>query len=360
MLGVCGEISTIFYLSIKKLEIMSTNSSSPISGTGGKPDGSRQRIIAIAAVVIVALLGINAYLLVSNMNKGKANTTLGEQLTESEQLKADLEKQYYEALSELEGMRSSNEELNTLIDTQKEELRLQKDKIDGLLRTGGDLKKARAEIGTLTKQINQYVAEVNQLREENAQLTEDKQRLTEEKEILATDLEGERTVAAGLASEKAMLVSDKENLEKEKDFLAKKVNIASVIKATGIEVEGQKLRSSGKPVSKSNASNVEQLSICFNTTENIVAESGSETFFVRIVNPLGETLAIESMGSGVFTSNTNGDQIRYTQKKEVNYSQKADKVCTVWKPNQPFSKGTYEVEIYNKGHVAGKSTFRLR
>ncbi len=45
-------------------------------------------------------------------------------MTNQKQLKADLEQQYYQllALSELEGMRGSNEELNALIEQQKEEL----------------------------------------------------------------------------------------------------------------------------------------------------------------------------------------------------------------------------------------------
>merc|ERR1712137_961179 len=101
--------STSIFLT-KLIRIMTTDSSSP------KQDNSRQKLIAIAAVIIVALLGVNAFLIVNSMNKSKANKELTSQLDESEQLKAELEKQYYEALSELEEMRGSNEELNALIE----------------------------------------------------------------------------------------------------------------------------------------------------------------------------------------------------------------------------------------------------
>ena len=84
-----------------------TPTSTPI-----KKDNSKQRFIAIAAAAIVALLIINAILLVSYNKRGTENAQLTSQLDESEQLKAELQEQYYTALSELEEMRGSNEELN--------------------------------------------------------------------------------------------------------------------------------------------------------------------------------------------------------------------------------------------------------
>ena len=114
---------------------MATNnpkSTAPNPGTSGpgmqkKNDGSKQRIIAIAAVIILALLAVNIALLVGYNKKGAKANELSSMLDESEQLKVELEKQYYDALSELEEMRGSNEELNALIDQQKEELSQQKE-----------------------------------------------------------------------------------------------------------------------------------------------------------------------------------------------------------------------------------------
>ncbi|KAA3635570.1 MAG: hypothetical protein DWQ02_09670, partial [Bacteroidetes bacterium] len=74
----------------------------------------KQQTTAIAAVIAVVLLGLCTFLLVRNYNLSKQNELLTENYDESEQLKADLEQQYYEALSELESMRGSNEELNAL------------------------------------------------------------------------------------------------------------------------------------------------------------------------------------------------------------------------------------------------------
>lgn len=47
------------------------------------------------------------------------------ELIESTKVKADLEKTYYQALSDLEEMRGNNSELNAMIETQKTELKKQ-------------------------------------------------------------------------------------------------------------------------------------------------------------------------------------------------------------------------------------------
>lgn len=337
---------------------MTTNSPNP--NPSPKSDNSKQRLIAIAAVVIVALLAINAVLLFSYNKRGKANAQLTAQLDESDQLKAELEKQYYDALSELESMKGSNEELNALIEQQKEELTASKKRIDGLLVDSRNLAKARSEIGRLSAQVKQYVAEINQLREEVGMLAAENTNLTTQRDSLSTNLESERMMSAQLSSEKAMLVSEREQLSSTNEALSRKVNIASVVKVRDIEVDGQKTRKSGKAVTRRDADNVEQLQICFNTTANEIAEPGQEEFMVRVINPSGETMAIDNLGSGVFTSNATGEQVRYTLAKTINYDRKANNVCVMWAPGQTFQEGNYDIEIYNKGYLAGSTSMMLK
>ncbi len=338
----------------------STPNPVPPSG-GNKPEGkNKQRFTAIIAVTIVALLAVNAVLLASFFQRGKQNAELTTQLDESNEIRKQTEDQYQQALAELEEMRSSNEELNALIDQQKEELRLQKEKIDDLIANGQNLSAARTELRKLRNQVKGYVAELNQLREQNAALSSENANLTERNDSLNFDLETERMNNAQLSSERALLVSEKEELVDNNAELARKVSIASVIQVDNIEVAGQKERRSGKMVTRRNASNIDQLQICFNTEANEVAEPGNEYFLIRVINPQGETLAIDDYGSGVFTSQATGEQIRYTIQKEFAYDRTAGSMCTVWAPGQEFSEGTFKVEIYNKGFLAGTSEFTLK
>ncbi len=343
---------------------MATNSSNPTPSTPNpgpqKKEDSQQRlkIAAIATISVLAILCV--VLVISLVNKNNTNDELTYELNESEQLKAELEKQYYEALSEMEELRGSNEELNALIESQKADLKSAKDRIDVLLRDSKNLDQARREIRNLNAQVEQYLAEINQLRQENEELTARTAELSEQNSALTTNLDSARIRNMELSSTKAALVSEKEAIEADRARLAKKVNIASVIKVSGVEAEGLKVRNNGKTASRRSAKNVDQLQVCFNTTENQVAEPGFEQFHVRIVNPLGETVAVESMGSGVFTNNATGEQIRYTMIKEVDYDQDQQRLCMVWAPSQAFQEGKYEIEIYNKGYLAGTSSFELR
>lgn len=338
---------------------MTTNSSNS-NPTSSSPKPSKNNTIAIAAVIIVVLLGLSAFLGVRNFQLNNTKQELTADFEKTEELKVELEKQYYEALSELEEMRGSNEELNTLIEQQQEELKTQKDKIDGLLSDSRNYRAARKEMSNLKSQVEQYVAEINQLREENELLAANNTQLTEQNQTLNTDLESERMNSAQLTSERAILVSEKENLESERAVLAKKVDIASVIKVENIDAAGYKLRKSGKPVKKSNAKNVERIIVQFNTTDNAVAEQGTEFFHVRIINPLGETVAMEELGSGIFTNSATGEQIRYTMTAETEFSGTGDGVSIAWNPGQAFAKGNYEVEVYNKGYLAGSTSFQLK
>ncbi|MCB0584562.1 MAG: hypothetical protein KDD06_04445 [Phaeodactylibacter sp.] len=340
---------------------MATSSPSPTPTPGpGNQDKSQQQL-KVAAIVTIAILAILCIVLVANLvSKNKANNNLTYELNESEQLKAELEKQYYESLSELEELRGSNEELNALIEQQKSELKDSKERIEALLRDSRNLSQARKEIKNLTAQVEQYLAEINQLRQENEQLTARTAELSEENMALTTNLDSARVRNMELSSAKAALASEKDAIEQERSFLAKKVNIASVIKVNNLEASGMKIKNSGKAVSRGAAKNVDQIQVCFNTSVNEVAEAGNEQFLIRIISPLGETLAIEEMGSGIFTNNANGEQIRYTQSEEVDYNQNEQQVCTVWSPSQAFAEGNYKVEVYNKGYLAGSTTLNLK
>ena len=90
---------------------------------------SKSKFNAIIIAVIVGLLGITAFLLFYKVQQDRVNSELQQEVDEAGKLKLELEKQYYQALSELESMKTNNEELNALIDQQKQELEEEKNKI---------------------------------------------------------------------------------------------------------------------------------------------------------------------------------------------------------------------------------------
>jgi regulator of replication initiation timing len=313
-----------------------------------------QNFIAIAAVIGVLLLGIIGYLAYQNMQKSRQLETTMTDLDETQKLKAELETQYNQALTDLESQKTTNQELNAVIDQQKAELEQQKNKIAGLLQSKGSLDKARVEINNLKSQASQYLAQIEKLKSENEALAGENANLSTEKERLAADLQSKAAENEELSTTKATLVSEKEKL-------SAKVNIASVIKMKSVSAVGQKVKGSGKVKDENSAKSVDQIKVCFTTVENEVAKAGAEKFFVRIINPLGETLAIEDMGSGMLTNKKTGEEVRFTKMEEIDYANNEAQSCVVWAPNNAsFVKGDYTIEVYNKGFLAGTTKLKLK
>ncbi|NJB86284.1 hypothetical protein GGR26_002052 [Lewinella marina] len=338
---------------------MATYQNNPDPKFTPAPKSQKNRTPLLAGIIAVLLIAL-AVLGISFMNRGTENAQLSTELVEMEQFKAQAEKQYYESLAELEEMRGSNQELNALIDQQKEELRLQNEKITSLTRDSRNLAAARRELADLKSKTTGYLAELEELRQKNAQLTEDRDRIANERDLLSNDLQVSQQTNQQLNTERAVLVSEREQLANRNSELSRKVNVASVIKTNNITAEGQKQRNSGRWVGRTNAKNVERIYVCFNSLDNAVAAAGEETFQMRIINPNGETMSIESAGSGVLTTDQ-GEQVPYTKSVPFNFQGDAANHCAEWNvPGQEYMEGTYTVELYNKGFLVGTTELELK
>lgn len=315
--------------------------------------------MAIAIVVIIALLGINGFLWYTKITQDQLLEKHSGELIETEKLQAELEKDYYQALAELEENRTANKELNAIIDGQKEELKAQKARVSQLLIVEKNYAEAKSELAKLNKMRTQYVAQINALQEENAALSASNQQLQQDKQSLSQTVDEKRQENEELKSETATLSNENIALQQERDRLNKTVTLASVVLVEDIIVNGYRIKNNGKESLTKRADKAEGVKVCFEALENTVTEAGEERFYVRIVDPLGETMALEDMGSGIITD-ANERQVRYTQHRDIEYANFATDACMSWQPGVKFSSGLYLVEVYNKGHLAGSSTFTLK
>lgn len=317
---------------------------------------SQQKLLALATVAIIALLGLSAFLIYTKINQDKLIKGQSSELIEETKVKAELEKQYYQSLSDLEEMRSNNSELNAMIETQKTELKSQKDRISSMITTSKDLAKAREEI----LKLKEYVVEVEKLRKQNAALRDTNSVLSSQRDELEIKVQQVQVTNEELTTSRNTLASQKDELQQEKEALARKVDIASSIKVSDISAKGYKVKGSGKETDSKKAKAIDGIKICFKTTSNVIAANGQETFYVRIINPLGVVMAIQDLGSGSMTLSNTGESVQYTQSVELDYTNEAKEGCVNWQPGTAFETGTYQVEVYNKGFQAGKGTFVLK
>ncbi len=328
--------------------------------TKTKSSQGNKSTVAWLIAAIVGLAGLSGYLAWDRSQLADANTKQQAEILEVEKIQAELEIQYEEATMSLDEMKTDNLQLNQLIDDQKAELASQKKKISNLLWTKKNLDEAKVEIANLQTLTTQYVAEIQTLKDENANLNAKNVKLEEDKVMLIDNLNQEKEAKAELQTVQAKLVSEKSQLEEINSELNDKVNVASVIKVNNVVAQGIKTKQNGKEVVKKSSKQVEKMRVCFDTESNLVAEKGQEIFFVRIIDPQGETMAIEAAGSGVIENLADGNSIRYSKKGILSYDNKSVTACVDWSPGTAFAKGNYDLEVYNKGHLSGQGSILLK
>ncbi len=320
----------------------------------------QKNIGAWAIIAIIALVGISAYQWYSNSQlKGELKSRDAE-MFELEKVNTELDQDYQAALESLEELRDDNKELDVLIDNQKSELKAQKEKINSLIWSKRELSKAKEEISKFQDMTATYIVQINDLKAENDRLFAENENLTSENRVLSEEVTREKQLNEELEATKAKLANTNEKLDKSNKNLSTKVDMAEAIKINFLEVKGYDVRDNGKLKKKGKAKQIDMLQTCFRTESNYVTKAGDKEFYIRIISPTGETLAVDNSGSGVLTNKLDGKQVRYTTKGTINYSNDDAEGCIDWTPNYKLSKGIYDVEMYNNGFLVGKGDFKLK
>lgn len=318
------------------------------------PTRTQFNIAIIVGILLALSVGVLAYqnvqqdkeLTAYKLQESNAMDSIYIENAETSMLRTEMESAYENAVAELESLKGVNAELNSRIEAQQAELADQKGRISELLKDRQQLGKARKAIEGMKVEIVGYLADIEKMKAENAELNSSNQQL-------ATNLQTREVEYAQLNEVRATLVSQNEDL-------TRTVKVGSVIKVKDIRTDALKVRSNGKVKEKSSAKRVDQLKVCFTTVANEVAQPGTEEFQVRIVNPRGETMAQEDLGSGTIFDEKTGQEVRFTQSAQLNFNHDEQNACLTWNPTGKFESGTYSIEIYNKGHLAGKGSFKLK
>ena len=310
-------------------------------------------LLSYALIGIILLLGLNGYQLYINSQLKQDTANQKTELIELEKIKTELDQDYKAAIEGLDELRGDNEELNQLIDSQKLSLQEQKEKINNLIWSKRELGKARKEMKALKDQAEQYIKELTKLRDDNQLLTSSNTQLKKEKEAL-------NQLYADIAQAREILIVEKEEIIKEKAILSDKVDIAEAIKINYMEVQGYQVKDDGKTKKKNKAKNINMLRTCFLTETNVVAKGGEQEFYIRIIDPVGETITDSNDGVGVLTNKLDSTQVMYTTSGSIDYQNEDTRGCISLSLSEKLTKGIYDVEIYNNGFMVGKGDFKLK
>ena len=220
-----------------------------------------------------------------------------------------------------------------------EELIAERDKVVKLIE---DLRKTKVDSGTLAnykKQISALQAKMNDLIRENDAL----KKLNQE---LANEIDSTKTILVETKEYNQVLAGQNEEL-------TKTVEKASKLSILNLKTGAYKVKSSGKEVATEKARRADILKVSFTIAENKVAKSGDKSYYVQVIdnnnNVLGEKKLIEFGNQSLTYSFIT--TVQY-ENNTVNVSENL--------PGENFQKGTYFVNIFDKGELVGKTSFTLK
>ncbi len=283
-------------------------------------------------IVILALLGTNAYLFFKDKKASDRIVTISDEKTsmqtEIDKIEAELDNASTDKLKLSEQL--ENEQSLARAKIQELRVALRKGQL-----TQGQLEKAKEDIKQLRYFVTKYTADIDVLRKQNITL------ITERDEL---------KTAVDSVSSKA---SDLERVNQE---LNTKVQAAAALKTGNVSVSAFEIRNNGKENGVTRASTAEKIRINFSVVNNSIAEKGLHDIFFRIVDPSGN-LIVSSTG-GMFTADD--EELQYTYKTAIEFANDGKSYSIDWANPAEFQKGTYTVVLYADGHTMGKGEVTLR
>jgi peptidoglycan hydrolase CwlO-like protein len=305
------------------------------------PEKSQTKNIVIG-VLSAAVLGLGIYTVADHNNAGEQIQQQQTQIAKVTDEKSSIQSNFDASLARLDSMTSENKGLEGKLTASNTEITKLKGEIRGILNkknaTASELSRAKNLIAELNGRITTMEADVARLTQENQALTADKVALTSDKEKLTADLTATTST---------------------KDSLAAKVDVASTLNASNIQVKPINIKGEGKEKETTTAKRVDKLLISFNV-DNRIAQSGTTDVFVAITGPDGQVITSESSSSGTFTTREEGEK-KFTTKVPVDIETSKRKFVEFgFVPGTTFQKGSYKVQIYQNGFLIGEGTTELK
>ena len=289
---------------------------------------SSSSLKAVIAVLAILLVGSLVYIYKMTSEADTAKTELNATMTEKESVMKDLQdlkSTYDAAISE-----------NT---SMSDELIQERDKVVSLM---SQLSKSKGDVASLSKyrtQFNSLQANMKVLMTENENL-----------KLANTTLTTQRDSTVVVLGESRKNV---EALTGQNEELSKAVEMGSKLTVLNTRGSAFKVRSSGKQIETDKASRADVLRVSFTIAENAIAKSGAKTFYVQVIDGKNNVMGDKN------TENFGENTLTYSFVTNVEYENKTMQVTKDLK-GKDFVKGTYFINIFDKGQLVSKTSFDLR
>lgn len=286
------------------------------------------KLKAIIAILAILLVGSLIYIFKLTSDAKTLETTIVETKSEKESV-----------LKDLEALKASYDEAIAENTTMSDELIAEREKVAKLIT---ELKSSKGDNASLQKYKTQYKA----LEQKMRNLMQEVEVLKAQNQTLTTNLDSTKVVLEDSKKYNQVLVGQNEEL-------AKTVEKGQKLTVTNLKTAAYKQRSSGKQIETDKASRADLLQISFTIAENKIAKSGDKVYYVQVIDAKNNVLGDKATVSFGDTSLT------YSFTTTVKYENKTVDVKEQL-PGKDFAKGTYFVNVFDKGELVSKSSFSLR
>ena len=281
------------------------------------------RKIAVALGIAAILLGgVLAYVWISKNNIVK-----------------DLNIEKADLTQEMMELREEYAELQTANDTLNANLEIEREKVDQLIErfqqteatNRAQIRQYEKELGTLRSIMRHYIVQIDSLNNLNIAL---------------------RQEASDARQEAAENRRQYDNLRTEADELGRQVAQGSVVKGRGVSLHA--INASAKETDRS--SRTEKLRTDLFLIENSIAKKGPRRVYIRVKGPDGILLTADDRQ----LFNCAGEEMIYSENREVDYQGEEVEVSVYFASPQPFTKGVYTVDAYTTEGKIGSADLLLK
>lgn len=289
---------------------------------------SNSSLKAIILILALLLLGSLFYIFKLTTDTQNLETKVTAVTTEKDNV-----------LKDLQALKATYDAAIAENTSMSDELIAEREKVVQLM---AQLEKAKGDAGALKKYRDQYKA----LEAKMKTLMVEVETLKGENQKLAKNLDSTSVVLQDSKNYNQVLVGQNEQL-------SKTVEKASKLSVLNLKTAAYKQKSSGKQIETDKASRADILKISFTIAENAVAKSGDKNYYVQIIDSKSNVLGDKE------TVTFGSQSLTYSFIAKVKYENKTVDVSQDL-PGKSFEKGTYFVNIFDKGELVSKSSFTLR
>ncbi len=296
-----------------------------------KKNNKNKVVIIILSVIIVVL----ACLLIFTGKKMYVNITKEEKAqTKNQQLQHQLDS----LLTEHNKIKEEYGSLSGKLADRDSTISAKAEEIQKLIASQADYYSIKRKLDYLRGITQGYVSQIDSLYRVNKTLKDENVKIKDK-----FSKEQEKTT----------------ELTKDKEQLNEKVTLASSLKAYNIKGIPVKLKSGGKKEDiEDKAKRTDRIKVVFTLSENLIAQPGTKSIYVRIARPDDKILTVANDDDHAF--DYNGQKIQFSIKQDIDYENKAMDLVMYWDKTDEFIAGTYVVSVFTDGYLIGEGQFVMK